>query len=385
MMKAGADKIALVAYASSRDLTPFHLGGDEGEFEIWGCNLLYAQDGMTGPGKPYDRWFEIHNLGFLKANSADHVKWLKRCPIPVYMYEDNKAEIPLCYRFPIEESVECFGDYFTSTIAYMISMALMECLDFAPPEVREKYGTPFVHKPGGPKEIHLYGIHMAGNEEYYHQRACVEYYAGIARGVGIPLVLPDESSLLKAPRHYGRHHGFDIARLLDADIDAHTKIMNREQAKAEKYQKESYIHLGVIKGLNMAKMKWLWDEEKKKAGDAPASTETPEPHSPDVDMLVCEVIADRISVTHPDAGMTAEIVGQSLAYLEADEIGMLVARYYERLDYEGMVQALGTSNEDVQWKVKSAWDKLLKKLDLTLFSPPEIGPVDAEEADEETE
>lgn len=169
-------KVALVGYASSsRDLAPY----DDPEWEVWGVNQLYRFIPRA------DRWFEIHSNWREEGTSgvvpvAEYEQWLKQCSIPIYM-QDFDPSIPHSVRYPKERYVAAFGDYRTSTIAYMLGLAILE-----------EFET-----------IGLYGIELQVGTEYFHQRMCVEYLIGIAKGRGIRIVLPDNCTLLHQAYPYG--------------------------------------------------------------------------------------------------------------------------------------------------------------------------------------
>lgn len=93
------------------------------------------------------------------------------------------AEIPLSEAFPIEECVKRFGlPYFSNTICYMIAYALMK----------------------GAKEIDIYGVNQAGSHEYAEERGGVEYWIGIAIGMGVKVTINGKNSnLLRYKGRYG--------------------------------------------------------------------------------------------------------------------------------------------------------------------------------------
>jgi len=189
-------KVCIVGFASSsRDKAPF----DDRSWEIWGLNSLY----MLIPDV-WTRWYEIHprehfvkdlNRAELKQVGADHYEWLKAQPgpghekyRPIYM-QDTYPEIPASVRWPRREINEwtrrTFGnveiDYFTSTPGEMLVQAIME-----------GYGT-----------IMLCGIDMMESGEYAYQRPGVEYWVGVARGLGAEVIIPTSSALCKASYVYG--------------------------------------------------------------------------------------------------------------------------------------------------------------------------------------
>lgn len=168
-------KVAIVGYASSsKDMAPF---GDK-SWEIWGLNTLYRAIPR------WDRWFQIHDDHIVQSKDREdpeHFAWLQKCGIPVFM-QTAHPEIPTSVAYPLRAVVEKFGPrYFTNSIAYMIALAIYE----------------------GVKDIGLFGVDMLQDSEYAGQRACCEFWLGLASGMGIMIHLPKESALLKSNFWYG--------------------------------------------------------------------------------------------------------------------------------------------------------------------------------------
>lgn len=165
-------RVAIVGFAqSSKDLAPFN----DPTWSIWGCNQLYRHIPRA------DRWFEIHhNWDEHVVTGTDHRKWLAEAPIPIYMV-DCIDGIPNSVRFPIERVMCGHPDYFTSTIAFALALAIHE----------------------GFEEIGLYGVDLAVGTEYMHQRPCAEFWIGIAHAKGIKITLPGATSLIKSTYRYG--------------------------------------------------------------------------------------------------------------------------------------------------------------------------------------
>jgi hypothetical protein len=168
------DKVAIVGFArTSRDQAPF----DDDEWEIWSLN-----DAYTWIPKAH-RWFELHsdwNFRWKMRRPPQHARWLADFPGPVYML-DVAPDIPNAIRFPIEAVTQAYGDYMTSSIAYMQALAMLM----------------------GYSEIGIWGVEMATATEYAEQRPCCEYLVGLARGMGIEVYLPPGCNLLSGPM-YGR-------------------------------------------------------------------------------------------------------------------------------------------------------------------------------------
>ena len=73
------------------------------------------------------------------------------------------------------------ADYFTSSISYMIALAMYE-----------KF-----------KEIRIYGVDFSLTAELAFERPGCEYLIGLARGSGIRIALSQDSPLLYTPYTYG--------------------------------------------------------------------------------------------------------------------------------------------------------------------------------------
>lgn len=150
------------------------------EVEIWGLNL--AHQFLTR----WDRWFQIHPKDWQGREAGptgyfgrdpEHLKFLQSCGVPVYTRE-VMPEIPTSIAYPFDDVVKSQGArYFTSSVSYMLALALHEKVD----------------------EIKLYGINLSATMEYHYQRACVEFWLGKALGQGVKVTLPNNCPLLHAP------------------------------------------------------------------------------------------------------------------------------------------------------------------------------------------
>lgn len=169
------NKLAIVGFAeATRMMAPF----DNDEYEIWGLNHLY-------PFIPrWDRWFELHDPGWMADNLKiwkEYDEWLrKEHPFPIYMHK-HFDEYPSSVEFPLDELVKKYGSYFTSSIALMLGLGIAM----------------------GFEQIEIYGVDMAHDSEWGIQRPCVEYWIGIARGLGIKVGLPSATALLSNEGIYG--------------------------------------------------------------------------------------------------------------------------------------------------------------------------------------
>lgn len=86
--------------------------------------------------------------------------------------------------YPLAEVRKMLGgrNYFTSSIAYMLALAIYE----------------------GYEEIGIYGVDLVTDGEYAYQRPCVEFLCGFAQGKGIKLTIPRQSALLRHSFVYGQ-------------------------------------------------------------------------------------------------------------------------------------------------------------------------------------
>lgn len=204
---ANRKKVAIVGFApTSMMMAPF----DDHDWEIWGVNEIYLEIPRI------DRLFELHDHKYLtrKERNPYHLQWLRQATIPIYTFQrfkDIKSSVP----FPWMDMVKAFQTkYFTNTIAWMVAFAVTQ----------------------GFEKIALYGIDMSRSEEYRDQRPSCEYFIGVARGMGIDVFIPEESSLLRSAFLYGKEEEKRVE--MDAKLHAHkdelvakrTNIVNSVEA-----------------------------------------------------------------------------------------------------------------------------------------------------------
>jgi hypothetical protein len=185
-------KVAIVGFTPSRLNAPW----DDAEWEIWGLNALYKFPDM----KRATRWFDIH---LRKEIHAERVAQYQSWNIPVYMQE-VAADIPTSVAYPKAEVEARFGtDYFTNSISWMLALALHE----------------------GFESIHIYGVDMSQDDEYKWQRPNLEFWIGIAKGMGVDVHVTETSDLLRASHQYG--YGSDAGmrgKLLERLADFNQRI-----------------------------------------------------------------------------------------------------------------------------------------------------------------
>lgn len=232
-------KLAIVGFSeSSRHLAPY----TNDEYEVWAMNQLYRHIPRA------TRWWEMHTRpDFLsdQVPGTDYLDWLKDCPIPIYMIE-KFADIPNAVRYPIEEMVKSFGDYFYSTISYMIALGIYE----------------------GFEEIGIWGVDLAHDSEYEYQKPSAEYFLGLAIGYGIKVHLPAQTALLKGLYRYGYQQ-------MPSNDDLQWISVYKTRVGAK--QQETIGMVNMLQGqLNCAEEFLGWIRAKRR-GSSPPPTDQPDP------------------------------------------------------------------------------------------------------------
>lgn len=180
--REGIKKVALCGFADSWKQAPFA----DPTVEVWGLNELWKYVPR------WDRWFELHDgetLGVTKRDLSEgevkrHLEWLTAQPAgkPIYMQPAFcDGRFPAATAYPLERLSDKFGRYFTSTIGYMLALAIDEGYDW----------------------IGCYGIDLASDVEYAQQRPNAEYFIGLARGMGKTVEIAPSSALCKGGHLYG--------------------------------------------------------------------------------------------------------------------------------------------------------------------------------------
>ena len=124
----------------------------------------------------YTRLFEMHDRRVFEKRGQGYLDQLigERYS-PIYMHQAH-TDIPYAAPYPIQSVIAQCGDYFNSSIAYMLALAITERFE----------------------RIELYGVDMdPGSEEWHKERPCNEYLIGLAKGRGIDVWVHPDSHLLK--------------------------------------------------------------------------------------------------------------------------------------------------------------------------------------------
>jgi len=159
-------KVCIVGMSPSCDKAPW----DDPTWQKWG---LPWHDGYW---RKCDRLFEMHDIRLLESEHSgrgeNYIQDLKECGVPLYMHEEYFDGVT---QYPFEEVLESVGDYFNSSIAYMMALAVHEVAE----------------------EISIFGVDMKGDDEYGYQKPNMEYLIGFARGKGIKVNILEDSPLCK--------------------------------------------------------------------------------------------------------------------------------------------------------------------------------------------
>ena len=130
-------------------------------------------------GLPWDAWaprydllFEMHDRILFESRGKKYMDRLRESDVPIVMQKKHE-DIPKSISYPLDTVNSIVGDYYGSSVAYMVALAIMRKED----------------------RIILYGVDLS--DDYDHQRPNLEYLIGFARGKGIEVEVPEESLLLK--------------------------------------------------------------------------------------------------------------------------------------------------------------------------------------------
>ena len=237
--KVGPDwytSIGIIGSApSSIRLAPFQ----NSKWALWGCSP--GAYGVIPYGRS-DAWFEIHRweppVAGDPANpnnkswfSPEYVQFLTQHRGPVFLAgpdATNDNPVPSLsngWRFPFEDYIAKYGPYFfTSSMAWMLAHAI----ELLAPRAAA----------GEAVQIGLWGVDMAALSEYNMQRPGCQHFIGLARKMGIEVVLPPESDLMQPPTLYGvseysQRHIKWLARLNELKLRQQVLTAQIGQANAE--------------------------------------------------------------------------------------------------------------------------------------------------------
>ena len=228
------EKVAIIGCATCKNMAPF---GDD-SWEFWGVNNLF----LSMPDVKWSKWFEIHpirkqgnqwqrrwNNIFRGQDMNAYIADLNKLPCPIIM-EKVWPDVPNSVAYPKAEILSKMGNYFTNTISYQIALAILL----------------------GAKEIGIWGVDMAVDTEYHHQRPSCEYFVGLARGMGIKVTIPDESDLCKTQFLYA----FEEKEMdkWEKKTNSIRQSLAAQRVKHENLMRQSEIKLHQAIGADQAMM-----------------------------------------------------------------------------------------------------------------------------------
>lgn len=165
-------KICILGCAPSWKDAPF----DNNSVEIWILNSY-----LINLIPRFDRHFDVHIPHIYCTLNDNYKKWIQQNQDKVYI--SDKCDLyPNANIIDWQMLVQKHGKYFTSSIAWMMAVALEQ------PKL---------------SDIYLCGVDLVQKEEYQVQRPCVEYFIGKAKERGIEVHIQPTSTLLKSEKLYG--------------------------------------------------------------------------------------------------------------------------------------------------------------------------------------
>jgi len=244
-------KVAIVGTSHSWLLAPFK---DE-TIEIWGVNNGF----INIKDKRKNRWFDVHTIEhrtdgnwyrrwkteFRGQRVNDYIEDLKNLGCPVYM-QQVWPEIPNSVKFPIEKVMSYFGKYITNSISMQIAYAIVE-----------NFG-----------EIQLWGVDMSAGTEWAYQRPNAEYFIGLAVGIGVKVLVPAESDLLKTLYMYAyeerdKSEWIKKSEVVEKNMNIKMNRISGEilqlQNELEFKKKTLEQHIGAKQGISEMRRLWIND------------------------------------------------------------------------------------------------------------------------------
>lgn len=133
-------------------------------------DLLFALDDM-------DHLLTIRRGMFTKQQFIDKINERN----VTYFSSVKHPEIPLSAEYPLADVLSIVKvPYFQNTICYMIAYALFQRVN----------------------SISLYGVAQMGTHEYMKEKGCVEFWLGLAMGMGVQVNIETPSLLLRDGSEY---------------------------------------------------------------------------------------------------------------------------------------------------------------------------------------
>lgn len=232
-------KVAILGFGGTVKDCPWQ----DDSWELWAMNGFWRAAepdfAINAPEERYSLWFDMHTVEYTRvygkqAGFGDaQERWLeKEHPFPILML-DESAAFPCVKRYPIEEVVKFVGrDYFTSTVAYALALAMMQ------PDVAE---------------IGLWGVDLVHDTEYGEQRPCAEYLIGKAEAMGLKVTIHEHSALLTQRFRYGYEASNPLVTELRTEIGKQVEgllaSIKRKEAEAAVAMEQAHTDDGAAQAL----------------------------------------------------------------------------------------------------------------------------------------
>lgn len=243
-------KVSIVGFAPSSMMDVQYVW-DDPDMEVWGINQLYIAWRGTNLQDMFlskcTRWFQIHHKASYEAavgRDHSHHEWLaQRNTFPIYM-QQKEPSIPFSIPFPLQEMLQRFRRYFTNSISWEIGLVIYETLI-----AREMGGVGFT-------DLYLFGVDMAMDSEYEFERPSVEYFLGIAEGMGINLHIPGKCDILKSVWLYPFEDDAPLREKLSARR-AELRARINQEGMQEQSSHDTKLHLlGALENIRYIEGQW---------------------------------------------------------------------------------------------------------------------------------
>lgn len=229
-------ELILLGTASTLAVTPW----DKEKYDYWACAPVITH--KPASGHRIDRIFEMHPMEYWTKIIERLNQFSKATGCEVYM-QHKYDQIEKSVEYPLhmiqdwilkDHPYATLNKYFTSTIAFMLALAIYEAVEL------KKYSC-----------LKLFGIHMSSEEEEYsRQRSCCEAWLNFGLGKGIDYWLPQEASIMQGGYIYGYEQEKGILLDLMHDKEAFEHGLEENKKLLEKEQKNYWMQEGAIRGMN---------------------------------------------------------------------------------------------------------------------------------------
>jgi len=275
--------LCIIGFANSRNEAPWDRPNTDFVMlnELWEWfEKVQAERKAKNINVPeWHAWFELHDddtigvrtsLQDQTPTQAGHLAWLRKQVKgkPIFMQREY-PDIPASVSFPYEElaalyhkRIPGFNRYFTSSIGFMLAWGIAQG--------RDQQFTPT--SPNHYTWIGLYGIDLAGDSEYVHQRPNTEFFCGFAAGLGIEVFAHPSSALFRGECVYGYEQPPSLSGPLNAKfLGEQCVTIKREIVKCDEIIGKQTAVRNTLHGALQAQesnIKMLVDYAKRGVGQA---------------------------------------------------------------------------------------------------------------------